>query len=270
MYFYIYAPPFSFPQLEVAPFLLAPSQAGAVVTVEERRVWRLKWVLPPPPSIQALNAGRVEIDGMVLALFGSYASVLRHTVEEVVEGCEAAQDQRGRELRADVIREMGRGGGREEGVGVGVGVGDEIPSFTSLREWMDEAATEGAVVFFAVHGGVGEDGTLQGLLEERGIPFTGSGASASRLCMDKVATGEAIKHVRHLSFLMYVPFCPSFYYLCTLLSIHLPIFVSSLPLSLSQSLSLSIYLSIYLPIYLFIFCLYLYISNYLPIYLSSY
>lgn len=126
----------------------------------------------------------------VAPFLGSYASVLRHTVEEVVEGCEAAQEQSGAELRAAVIREMGRGGEEEAG-----GVGDEAPSFTSLGEWMEEAAAEGAVVFVAVHGGVGEDGTLQGLLEERGIPFTGSGAAASRLCMDKVATGEAIKHV---------------------------------------------------------------------------
>ncbi|CAI5515916.1 unnamed protein product, partial [Closterium sp. Naga37s-1] len=46
-----------------------------------------------------------------------------------------------------------------------------------------------------VHGGIGEDGTLQHLLEHEGVPFTGSGSGASQLCMDKVATGQAIAHL---------------------------------------------------------------------------
>lgn len=36
-----------------------------------------------------------------------------------------------------------------------------------------------------LHGGGGEDGSLQGLLSSLGIPFTGSGVAASALCMDK-------------------------------------------------------------------------------------
>ncbi len=41
------------------------------------------------------------------------------------------------------------------------------------------------VVFLALHGRYGEDGTLQGLLELIGIPFVGSGTLASALAMDK-------------------------------------------------------------------------------------
>jgi len=41
------------------------------------------------------------------------------------------------------------------------------------------------VVFNALHGGAGEDGTLQAVMEYLGIPFTGSGALASALAMDK-------------------------------------------------------------------------------------
>ena len=37
------------------------------------------------------------------------------------------------------------------------------------------------VVFIALHGGFGEDGTLQGLLDQWGIPYTGSGALACGL-----------------------------------------------------------------------------------------
>ncbi|OGW61785.1 MAG: hypothetical protein A2V83_08510 [Nitrospirae bacterium RBG_16_64_22] len=42
------------------------------------------------------------------------------------------------------------------------------------------------VVFNALHGRFGEDGTVQGLLEVMGIPYTGSGVLASALGMDKV------------------------------------------------------------------------------------
>ncbi len=42
------------------------------------------------------------------------------------------------------------------------------------------------VVFLALHGRLGEDGTIQAILEDIGIPYTGSGAEASRLALDKV------------------------------------------------------------------------------------
>ena len=41
------------------------------------------------------------------------------------------------------------------------------------------------VVFLALHGGQGEDGTLQALLDLTGVPYTGSGHMASALAMDK-------------------------------------------------------------------------------------
>lgn len=43
-------------------------------------------------------------------------------------------------------------------------------------------------VFIALHGRYGEDGTMQGLLEQYGIPYTGSGVLPSALAMDKQAT----------------------------------------------------------------------------------
>ena len=39
-----------------------------------------------------------------------------------------------------------------------------------------------------IHGTFGEDGTLQAILEERGIPYTGAGSRASALCFDKSAS----------------------------------------------------------------------------------
>ncbi len=42
------------------------------------------------------------------------------------------------------------------------------------------------VAWIALHGTLGEDGCIQGLLEIEGIPYTGSGVLASALAMDKV------------------------------------------------------------------------------------
>jgi D-alanine-D-alanine ligase len=41
------------------------------------------------------------------------------------------------------------------------------------------------VVFLGLHGGTGEDGTVQALLDLAGLPYTGSGHLASALAMDK-------------------------------------------------------------------------------------
>lgn len=43
-------------------------------------------------------------------------------------------------------------------------------------------------VFIALHGTFGEDGQLQALLEQRGVPFTGSGSASSACAFDKVAS----------------------------------------------------------------------------------
>jgi D-alanine-D-alanine ligase len=47
------------------------------------------------------------------------------------------------------------------------------------------AIREADVVFLALHGGQGEDGTVQALLDMVGVVYTGSGHLASALAMDK-------------------------------------------------------------------------------------
>jgi D-alanine-D-alanine ligase len=47
------------------------------------------------------------------------------------------------------------------------------------------------VVFPLLHGPLGEDGTVQGLLEVAGVPYVGCGVLASALAMDKGAAKEA-------------------------------------------------------------------------------
>lgn len=48
------------------------------------------------------------------------------------------------------------------------------------------------LVFLALHGQGGEDGTIQGFLELAGIPYTGSGVASSALCMNKILTKKIL------------------------------------------------------------------------------
>jgi D-alanine-D-alanine ligase len=48
--------------------------------------------------------------------------------------------------------------------------------------------------FIALHGRYGEDGTMQGALEQIGLPYTGSGVMASALAMDKWRTKLIWQH----------------------------------------------------------------------------
>ncbi len=45
-------------------------------------------------------------------------------------------------------------------------------------------------IFISLHGRFGEDGTIQGLLELLGLPYTGSGVLASALAIDKIVTKQ--------------------------------------------------------------------------------
>ncbi len=49
------------------------------------------------------------------------------------------------------------------------------------------------VVFNALHGGAGENGTIQGVLEMLGLPYTGCGVLASALTMDKPLTQAVLR-----------------------------------------------------------------------------
>ncbi len=51
------------------------------------------------------------------------------------------------------------------------------------------------MAFIAMHGRPGEDGTIQGFLELMGIPYTGSGVTASAIAIDKVFTKMLFKQI---------------------------------------------------------------------------
>jgi len=60
-----------------------------------------------------------------------------------------------------------------------IAIDADVDLFTKIREQGVEVA------FIALHGGTGENGSVQGGLEVMGIPYTGSGVLASALAMDK-------------------------------------------------------------------------------------
>lgn len=49
------------------------------------------------------------------------------------------------------------------------------------------------LAFIILHGRPGEDGSIQGYLDMLGVPYTGSGVTASAVCMDKVFTKELFR-----------------------------------------------------------------------------
>ncbi len=58
-------------------------------------------------------------------------------------------------------------------------------------KWKLPEGTE--VVFLALHGTYGEDGTVQSELEELGVPYTGCGPQASRISFDKELAKERFR-----------------------------------------------------------------------------
>ncbi len=81
---------------------------------------------------------------------------------------------------AGALRELGH-----EVVEVDVGL-DVAERMAGLRQSIDAA-------FLALHGRMGEDGTIQGLLEILGIPYTGSGVMASALAINKHVSKQVFR-----------------------------------------------------------------------------
>lgn len=60
---------------------------------------------------------------------------------------------------------------------------DQKIGWASLKEEFD-------FIFIGLHGGKGENGSIQGMLEMLGIPYNGPGVLASSLCMNKFKTNQ--------------------------------------------------------------------------------
>ena len=92
----------------------------------------------------------------------------------------------------------GRSGEREISLMSGNGVLEALlskgvdahPFDTGLRCPTELAKEKFDRVFISLHGRYGEDGTIQGLLDLLGLPYTGSGVLASALAIDKIVTKQ--------------------------------------------------------------------------------
>ncbi len=64
--------------------------------------------------------------------------------------------------------------------------------FLDVKNDISEIVKNGRidVAFIALHGRFGEDGTVQRILEDAGIPYTGSGVEASAAALDKAASKD--------------------------------------------------------------------------------
>ncbi|OAB39950.1 D-alanine--D-alanine ligase [Paenibacillus macquariensis subsp. defensor] len=69
-----------------------------------------------------------------------------------------------------------------------------IPVVFSKPEELVEKVNGLDVALLALHGAYGEDGTIQGMLETLGIPYTGSSVLASSLCMNKDLSKKILRY----------------------------------------------------------------------------
>jgi D-alanine--D-alanine ligase len=115
-----------------------------------------------------------------------YAYTLNHTVEEIYENVLDA------EINSLKTQELANSIGKELGLDEYT---VELPIKYSFEEFMKITREENAFVFLGLHGGIGEDGTIQRELYERRIKYNGSDERSSSLCMDKYATAIAINNL---------------------------------------------------------------------------
>ncbi|KAG5550706.1 hypothetical protein RHGRI_015610 [Rhododendron griersonianum] len=207
----------AFDDIEVTPCLLAPTNSYSSKTasdnketgVSSRTVWSL------PYSLVLRHTTEEVLDACI----------------EATEPTRAALTS---QLRNQVMDELMEGF-KQHNWFTGFDLSDERPVKLTLKQWVKLAKEVQATVFIAgsflyhdllasdylnsyvvllrlassgvarvlysfnlvsiVHGGIGEDGTLQSLLEAEGVPYTGPGIMASKTCMDKVATSVALDHL---------------------------------------------------------------------------
>ncbi|MDR1101544.1 MAG: hypothetical protein LBL34_04230 [Clostridiales bacterium] len=125
-------------------------------------------------------------NGQPFVLEIPYAIALNHTTEEMIYQYNVIKNS-GSEAEAYIakIRE-------DLGVSAENACSTQIGKLMTLDEFISLSKSQGAYVFIGLHGGFGEDGTLQAGLEAAGVEFNGSGSKCSALCMDKYKTGELV------------------------------------------------------------------------------
>lgn len=116
-----------------------------------------------------------------------YALTLNHTVEEIIENCEKSPAD---EERLKMLEKKAQ---------TRLSIDEDIITeqfFIPKKVTLNDFIKNSKFIFIALHGGIGENGTLQKLLDSSKVKYNGSGSKVSNLCMDKFATGEFIKKLK--------------------------------------------------------------------------
>jgi len=114
-----------------------------------------------------------------------YSYILNHTVEEIIENAENAP---GDINRLFFLIEKVK-------IKLFLHPSDITEDFFLPKKYhLNQIIKKHPFIFLALHGGAGEDGRIQKMLEDKKIKFNGPGSASSKLCMDKWLTNETINH----------------------------------------------------------------------------
>ena len=115
-----------------------------------------------------------------------YALILNHTVEEIIDNAKnAAKDNE----RIGMLTEKVK-------IKLALEEGDANEKFFLPKSVpLEKFAKDHPFIFLALHGGIGENGTLQAMLIQKQVKFNGSDSTVSALCMDKWKTNECLKNL---------------------------------------------------------------------------
>ncbi len=117
-----------------------------------------------------------------------YAYALNHTVEEILDNCNSYKEKSPltKKFAQEVLS-------RIQSHDIKLTDEELNPKKYSLEQFLEHTKNEGAFVFIGLHGGFGENGDFQAILQAHDIAHNGSLSEASKLCMDKYLTGQVIK-----------------------------------------------------------------------------
>jgi D-alanine--D-alanine ligase len=118
-----------------------------------------------------------------------YALILNHTVEEIIANAKMAKKDlvRLKFLIEKVVHKLA------------LTKTDRTESFfVPRKQTLAQFIRKQKFIFIALHGGMGEDGTLQTILEKAKVKYNGPNQRVSRLCLDKFDTAQAIRKL-HVS-----------------------------------------------------------------------
>lgn len=113
-----------------------------------------------------------------------YSYILNHTVEEIIQNAERAPKDIKRLF--SLIEKVK--------IKLFLNKTDATEKFFMPKKYsIGQILKKHKFVFLALHGGFGENGTIQRILENKKIKYNGSESATSKLCMDKWETNELIE-----------------------------------------------------------------------------